>query len=205
MKIQILETIHETEVCALTDCENVIQRGLSTFLEVGEALLKIREGRLYREFYATFEEYCRKRWQMGRRYACRLTAAAAVAKNLGPIGHIPTHETQLRPLTKLPPEKQLAVWTEVIKNHAHPTALQVRTAVQKIAPESISDIQLRILKPEPTREERCCALFKVLAPELQQLKDQFNDAPHIHDILAQCLDGLWLCQEEVRERAQRAE
>ena len=41
MKIQTLEIIHETEVRALNDCENVIQRGLSTFLEVGEALLKI--------------------------------------------------------------------------------------------------------------------------------------------------------------------
>ena len=204
MKIQIHETIHETEVCALTDCENVIQRGLSTFLEVGEALLKIREGRLYREFYATFEEYCRKRWQMGRRYACRLTAAAAVAKNLGPMGHIPTHETQLRPLTSLPIEKQKEAWAEAVRDQPNPTARQVRAAVLRVAPESISDAQLRILKPEPTREERCCALFEALGPELQQLKDQFNDSPHIHDILAQCLDGLWLCQEELRERVQPA-
>src|SRR5258708_39946191 len=102
MKIQKIETIKETEVCALADCEKVIQQGLGTFLEVGEALLMIREGRLHREHYSTFEEYCRKRWQMGRSYACRLTDAAGVAKNLLPMGSIPTHELQLRPLTNLP-------------------------------------------------------------------------------------------------------
>ncbi len=202
MKIKTFEIINETEANELIAIENIIQRGLGTFLEVGEALLKIRDGRLYRELHPTFEDYCRKRWQMGGRHASRLTAAAAAAKNLGPIGPIPSSESQIRPLTMLPPEKQLEVWTEVIKHHPNPTARQVRTAVQRIAPESIPTAQLRILQPEPTREERCCALFKIVGPELQQLRSQFSDSPHIHDILGQCLDGLWLCHEDSRERMQ---
>jgi len=204
MKIQKIETINETEVCALTESEKIIQQGLSNFIEVGTALLTIRAGRLYRESYATFEEYCRKRWQMGRRYACRLTDSAGVAKNLWPRGHIPTSEFQIRPLTLLPPEKQQEAWAEAIKHHPNPTARQVRTAVQKIAPESVPPAKLRVLKPELTREERCCTLFEVLGPELQQLRDQFSDLPHIHEILGQCVDGLWLCQEDIRERMQLA-
>ena len=204
MNLQITEIINETEVCVLADCEKIIRQGLGTFLEVGEALLTIREGRLYREHYSTFEDYCRKRWQMGRSYACRLTDAAGVAKNLLPIGSIPSSESQLRPLTLLPPEKQQEAWAEAVKRHPNPTARQVRAAVQKIAPESMRPTSLRVVKPEPTREERCCALFEVVGPELQQLRTQFSDSPHIHEILGQCLDGLWLCHEDSRERMQLA-
>jgi hypothetical protein len=48
---------------ALAQCEGVIERGMKSFIEVGTALLKIRDERLYRENYGTFEEYCRKRWK----------------------------------------------------------------------------------------------------------------------------------------------
>jgi hypothetical protein len=36
------------EARTLAECEGVIGRGLETFLEVGNALFKIRDGRLYR-------------------------------------------------------------------------------------------------------------------------------------------------------------
>jgi len=204
MNLQIIETINETEVFALAESEKIIQQGLCNFLEVGTALLTIREGRLYREHYSSFEAYCRKRWRIALRHACRLTDAAGVAKNLCPRGHTPSSEFQIRPLTVLPPEKQQEAWAEALKYHPNPTARQVRAAVQKIAPETIRQAKLQILKPEPTREERCCALFEVVGPELQELKDQFSDLPHIHDILGQCLDGLWLCQDELRERTRLA-
>ena len=42
--------------------EQVIERGLATFVEVGEALSEIRDARLYRESHTTFEAYCRERW-----------------------------------------------------------------------------------------------------------------------------------------------
>ena len=56
---------------ALTECEAVIERGLRTFVEVGEALLRIRDERLYRETHGTFEDYCRERWAMRREVADR--------------------------------------------------------------------------------------------------------------------------------------
>jgi hypothetical protein len=40
-----------------TELENVIERGLSTFVEVGNALLEIRDSKLYRETHPTFEAY----------------------------------------------------------------------------------------------------------------------------------------------------
>jgi hypothetical protein len=73
--------------------------GLQTFMEIGEALLEIRDSRLYRANFKTFEEYCRERWKMSKPQAYRLVDAAEVSKNLSPIGDIqPTHESQVRPL-----------------------------------------------------------------------------------------------------------
>ena len=63
-----------TEAIALSDeeqhdlagCEAVIERGLKTFREVGAALTEIRDARLYRGGYDTFEDYLSARWAMQR-------------------------------------------------------------------------------------------------------------------------------------------
>ena len=50
----------------LAELEAIVERGQKTFLEVGRALREIRDGRLYKKNYSTFEEYCQRRWGMGR-------------------------------------------------------------------------------------------------------------------------------------------
>ena len=99
-------SLNEIETNRLTELETVIGRGLQTFVDVGIALLEIRDSRLYRNEYSTFEDYCRDRWAMDRTYAHRTIEAAKVASNLLPIGNIPVNEAQARPLTSLPPEQQ---------------------------------------------------------------------------------------------------
>ena len=77
----------------LKELEEVIRRGLSKFLEVGEALLEIRNSKLYRQAgHATFEFYCHKRWGMSRFYAHRLIDSAEVVTNLLNWQHPPTRE-----------------------------------------------------------------------------------------------------------------
>jgi phage N-6-adenine-methyltransferase len=99
----------------LLECERVIERGLNTFVEVGAALLEIRDSRLYKDSYSTFEDYCRERWGMQRHYANRLISAAEVTNNLVPIGTIPANEAQARPLVGLPQEQQFQVWQQVVE------------------------------------------------------------------------------------------
>ena len=94
----------------LGECEAVIERGLKTFCEVGEALLAIRDGRLYRITHSTFEDYCREKWDISRFYAHRLIEASTVIENLRllPIGNkLPETESQARPLTILPASEQV--------------------------------------------------------------------------------------------------
>ncbi len=50
-------TAHERSI--FQECEEKIQQHFETFKEAGAALLQIRELRLYRENYVSFDEYCR--------------------------------------------------------------------------------------------------------------------------------------------------
>jgi phage N-6-adenine-methyltransferase len=99
----------------LLECERVIERGLNTFVEVGAALLEIRDSRLYKDGYSTFEDYCRERWGMARNYANKMIAASEVVANVGTNVPIPVNEAQVRPLVGLPKEKQFDVWQQVVE------------------------------------------------------------------------------------------
>lgn len=80
----------------------MIERGPSTFVEVGQALRRIRDERLYRP-RETFAEYCKERWGMTIRYAEYQMSASAIVGHLetNNCSHLPGTESQCRPLTKL--------------------------------------------------------------------------------------------------------
>jgi hypothetical protein len=119
----------------LETCEAVIAQGLRTFYEVGSALLEIRQNRLYRETHETFESYCRERWAMPQQSATRLIRAAETVNNLKsePIGSVPNHESQVRPLTALSAEQQREAWARATATTPNPTAAQVQVAVASLA------------------------------------------------------------------------
>ena len=113
MTLTLLTSLEQRE---LDTHEAVIERGLRTFTDVVNALLAIRDKRLYRVRYGTFEDYCRKRWGMVRRQANRLIAAAETVNILGPMGpKIPGNERQVRPLTCLEPDQQREAWQRAVE------------------------------------------------------------------------------------------
>lgn len=103
------------EADALKRLERVIEGGVLTFLEVGAALLRIRDERLYRAAQATFDAYCRERWNFSKTQANRFIAASNVAKNLAPIGVVPTSESQVRLLASFDAPKQIKVFERAAK------------------------------------------------------------------------------------------
>lgn len=100
----------------LNELELVIEKGLQTFVEVGNALMEIRDTRLYREQFGTFEDYCRDRWGMSKMHAYRLIDAAQVVTNLesNQLVTFPSNEAQTRPLAQLSPELQREVWQQAV-------------------------------------------------------------------------------------------
>lgn len=114
--------------------EEVIARGLNTFVEVGTALLRIRDGRLYRRGFDTFETYCRDRWGMSRQRANQLVDAAQVAGNLTTTVVTPVCESQARPLVALEPEQQREAWGRAVETapNGKVTADHVKSVVNEM-------------------------------------------------------------------------
>jgi hypothetical protein len=131
----------------LAFCEENIRKGWGTFMSVGESLLKIRAEKLYRAEYSSFEDYYRCKWQYEKSQVYRLIDAAKVLQSLSPIGensttlpnHLPTSESQVRPLVGLDGEVARAVWgrvvTEANKGQLPITARLVAKHVRAVVPE----------------------------------------------------------------------
>ena len=65
----------------------MIGSGWHTFVQVGLALARIRDGELFKTEYDSFEAYYRVKWQYGRHYVNRLISAAQVFTHLVTNGH----------------------------------------------------------------------------------------------------------------------
>lgn len=131
--------LSDAEADALAECEEVISKGFGTFVDVGRALLRIRDERLYRTTHRTFEDYCQATWSITSRSVRRMIDAAAVVEVLedqsGPIGPVPANEAQARELAPLreEPEKLREVWRHANEaTGGKPTAADVRTAREQL-------------------------------------------------------------------------
>jgi hypothetical protein len=175
-----MNELTKTETSHLLELETVIERGQKTFVEVGNALSEIRESRLYREHFATFEDYCRERWGWERRHAYRLIDAAAVSEN---VSHgtqtAPASERQARPLAKLDtPEQQQAAWAvaqedaedegkPLTAKHVERAASDVAEAVKSVPESTGEDVQA--IPPEPATPEKI----------IEAVKDARKSKPHV--------------------------
>jgi hypothetical protein len=128
----------------LQRAERAIAKGLKSFLEVGMALKEIRDKRLYRQHYRTFEEYCIQRWEMSRPRAYQLCAASEVMEDLSTNVDkrlLPESEAQARPLTWLKETKhRRRAWKTAVAM----AALENRPVSARDAEEAVSKLSSSI-------------------------------------------------------------
>ncbi len=112
--------------------EKVIDRSRRRFCEIGAALRKIRDEKLYKvSLFESFESYVGHRREMGKSQAYRLIEASRVMENLSPIGDaLPANEAQARVLARLSPVEQKRVWREFLESGAEQTASNIRRFVR---------------------------------------------------------------------------
>jgi len=153
---ELSEALSPAEVQTLEQYEKIIEQGIKTFLEVGHALMVIRDQRLYRQAYGTFEDYLRERWDLSRPRAYQLIHAAEVVDAVSTIVDIvPVNEAQARPLATLPAEQQSEVWREVVET-APPsgvTAKHVKETVKRVK-ERTTQPKPPVPAPQPRRQAR---------------------------------------------------
>jgi hypothetical protein len=101
----------------LAELEKVVETGLQEFLRTGAALAEIRNARLYRTHYSTFQEYVRCRFGLKRTALDTMIRASSVAQSLLDAGEVlppTTKPTVIRPIAALPStELQTACWSLV--------------------------------------------------------------------------------------------
>jgi hypothetical protein len=128
---------------SLPELERVIERGQQTFIEVGRALLEIRDRRLYRETHATFEAYCRERWGWGRHRANQYINGARVAQAVGDSCYQPENEAQARAmLDRLDPEER----EQVRRGEATPRVVQKLAAPIRRPQRATPDEHVQVIE-----------------------------------------------------------
>lgn len=133
----------ELSAAAFDDAEAVIERGQKTFLEVGRALLDIKERgltELRNRGFQNFEDYLQRRWGWTRDYGQKLLAATRAVKNIERnVDHglpLPANERQARELARLSAEDQCRVWKRAVQESAsgQPTAADIRKIATEMNP-----------------------------------------------------------------------
>lgn len=121
------------EARRLAVLEQTIEAGMASFVLVGEALLEVRDSRLYRINYPTFEAYCKGRWGFSHQRASQLMSAAEVVAALPEGATNVANEGQARALAPVLREQgaeaAAAVLSEAIEaTNGHVTAAAIREA-----------------------------------------------------------------------------
>jgi DNA-directed RNA polymerase subunit RPC12/RpoP len=149
----------------LIELEKIIDAGRQTFIEVGFALAEIRDSRLYKADFKTFEEYCLNKLGLTKQHCYRLIECAPVAKSNPQVTSI----NQARELAKVPKAKREAVIKKAvaksktaghkltakdIKTAASPEPITAAVVVAPVVASKSVEIQLRELWNKATATER---------------------------------------------------
>lgn len=159
----------------LRNLETVVETGLATFLQVGEALREIRERQLYREKYQTFEKYVSTRWEMSRQRAYQLIEAVEVKNEIvnnclhfDAEQSLPANESQYRVLAALDDQTASTVWQAVVEESdavgEKPTAKKIKQKAKEVLKGEIVPPKKPAKEPPKTDEKqdlsRCLSLIK---------------------------------------------
>ncbi len=168
-----MEVTITKDTAELERLEGIITKNLQSFYEVGHALMEIRDKRLYEKVRgtATFETYCRERWDFSRIRAFQLIQFVEVRDNLLTVVNIqPTSEFQTRPLARLEPTQQREAWQQAVATapdgkvtaaHVYKIVKGMREPEAKPAPKP----------PQPKIPEHAIYLAIIAISQLERISD----------------------------------
>lgn len=134
--VEVVQTVTRLERSRFKKLDELVQMHGRLFVHVGQALKEIRDGRLYREQFDTFEDYVAQRCGWTRQHADRLIEGACIAKEIEAENVTPGlrfTEKSIRPLRPLS-QTDRAVVVDVLRR-THPdvqtyTAAHVTSAIK---------------------------------------------------------------------------
>lgn len=132
--------------------EKTIKSGVSHFVKVGMALAEIRESKLYRDRFKTFEAYCQNKWKFTRMRAHQLIEAADVSNSLPKnVKNNFTNIAQLNALGKAPKEQREELAQQVIENTRARQKRMTSTDVEAVVMPHVADAPGAAPDPAPAQ------------------------------------------------------
>lgn len=119
--------------------EEIVNEGIRASIAAAKALFEIfhyRDGLLWRQEFPTFEAYCRTRWDYGKSHSYRLVDCGDFISELesasqSPKGDwMPKSESQIRPILKLPRERRVECWRDIVVE-ASPAEMTTREVAKR--------------------------------------------------------------------------
>ncbi len=180
------------EVDRLAELEHVVATGIATFVAVGVALAEIRDARLYRAGYGTFEAYLEDRWEFRKSQAYRMIEAANTVAILSPIGDTPAiaNEAQARAIKPVLDQQGPAAAAVVLRRAAAEgpvTAASITRKAEAITVARVSPPRRTMTRPPrrqtlPAQFDKHLEAVRLAANALRRLTndDRWNrKAPQI--------------------------
>jgi protein gp37 len=135
------------DLAALAHCESRIDEVTrSAYLDVGLMLKAIRDRKLYkvrrpesvasRYSFTTFEEYVEERWDISRQRAYQVIEIADAASEMSKFFDIlPSRESHMRELLRMPDHDRAAVWNAVVDSGEVVTSRLIADARARLFPQ----------------------------------------------------------------------
>ena len=129
--------LNDQELKDLLECETTIDRAMQGFVDLGKAMAKIRDNKLFEPAYKSFPDYLDKRWGYTRQYAWNIINASdayiALAERINK-DKLPKSERAMRALLKAPSEKRSEV-LDIAAKAGEPTTERIIEAIATVIPK----------------------------------------------------------------------
>ena len=168
----INEILTNEELNQLKSLESVIERGKNTFIEIGTALMKIRDGRLYRSEFSTFEDYCQNKWGFSKSFANKGIISSEIADTLGTIVPI-SNEGTAREFVSVPHEDRpiVAKAAKTIASEKGRDTINSRDVKEAKAKIYSTEPKVTVIEPEPEAEP----IVLPDEPEITMIQESADD------------------------------
>ena len=113
----------------------------SGFSNAANALREIKESKIYKKQYGTWENYLKDRWGYSKMWYSHLISASEVVDNIEKVNNClpkPSNIGQARELSTLEPAQQVEVWEAVTEKYEP----------KEITAAKIKEVRQEILEPE---------------------------------------------------------
>lgn len=150
-----LEALPTDEQAELLRYELVIDKGIESYIAVGQALLAIQQKKLYRATHRRFQDYVKDRFAISQSNSYRLIQQTetflqleAQFENDSSVANkpLPTVAKHLEALTQLPEEQRASVWMKAVEE-AEKTGKPITGKTIRQQADQLDELPVTALQP----------------------------------------------------------